>query len=322
MIHSLGYIGIRSKDLPGWRAFAGTFLGMHVEDEGSGRLRLRMDGKVQRYLIEASAQSGLAFAGFEVEDAAALTRLLSHLAKHGVASKAGTAEEIAQRGVDDFAWVSDPDGNRIEFFYGLHDAATVFAPGLPLGGFRTGELGMGHIVMLTPRFDAMSAFYRGLLGFGLSDFHHEPFPAEFLHLNARHHSFALIGTDGAAAIHHLMCEYVHFDDVGRAYDRALEKPESIGVSLGRHVNDHVTSFYARTPDGFLIEIGWAGRLIDRGTWVPTELESPSLWGHIRYWLPAERRVHAQKMIKAIGEKGVRAPVEASRSDGFSLPRKT
>ena len=55
-----------------------------------------------------------------------------------------------------------------------------------------------------------------------------------------------------------MLEYLDWDDVGRAYDMALERPESIGVSLGRHANDHVTSFYLRTPDGWMLELGWAG----------------------------------------------------------------
>ena len=317
MIDSLGYIGIRSTDLPGWRQFAGQLLGMQVIEQSTSLLSLRMDGKRHRYLIENSATAGLAFVGFAVTDEPALQRLCIHLEQHGVKTHPGTKDDIDTRAVANFIWTIDPDGNRVEFFHGLSDASQPFVPGRPIGGFRTGELGMGHIVMLTPRFDAMSKFYKGTLGFGLSDFHHEPFPAEFLHINSRHHSFALIGTDSAPAIHHLMCEYVHFDDVGRAYDMALDTPESIGVSLGRHLNDHVISFYARTPDGFLIEIGWAGRLIDQKTWVPEALVSPSLWGHIRYWLPPERRAHAREMIKAIGEKGVRAPIQVVPSEGFA-----
>jgi 2,3-dihydroxybiphenyl 1,2-dioxygenase len=317
MVKSLGYIGIHSVDLEGWRRFAGPLLGMQLVEDRAPWLALRMDEKRHRYLLQPSGKSGLAFAGFEVADAAALRRLASMLEQRGIRTQGGAKDEAGIRAVADFIWTTDPDGNRIEFFHGLEDADGPFVPGRSIGGFRTGELGMGHIVMLTPRFDEMSAYYRGALGFTLSDFHHKPFPAEFLHINPRHHSFALIGTDGPPAIHHLMCEYVHFDDVGRAYDMSLENPDSIGVSLGRHVNDHVTSFYARTPDRFLIEIGWAGRLIDDATWVAQELPSPSLWGHVRHWLPPERREHAREMTKAVGAKGIRAPVEVAPSQGFS-----
>jgi hypothetical protein len=32
--------------------------------------------------------------------------------------------------------------------------------------------------------------------------------------------------------------------------------------LGRHTNDHMTSFYVNTASGFFIEYGWGGRMID------------------------------------------------------------
>jgi hypothetical protein len=38
--------------------------------------------------------------------------------------------------------------------------------------------------------------------------------------------------------------------------------DRIGVRLGRHSNDYMTSFHARTPDAFMIEYGWGGRSID------------------------------------------------------------
>jgi 2,3-dihydroxybiphenyl 1,2-dioxygenase len=289
MINALGYLGLRSADPQQWRAFAGDFLGMQVLAAEQDRpMRLRMDEKCHRYLLEQAAPgeaAGLAYAGFEVPDAATLTEVGARLTAAGHAPATGGAAEARIRGVEAFIWVVDPDGNRIEFFHGLHDADEPFVPGKPIGGFRTGGLGLGHIVLNTPRFDEMARFYQETLGFKLSDFHMHPFPARFLHVNARHHSIALIGSDGPAKIHHVMCEYLHFDDVGRAYDLVLEQPDKIAVTLGRHLNDHVISFYAYTPDGFFIEIGWAGRLIDDATWVPEDLVSPSLWGHVRNWLP-------------------------------------
>jgi hypothetical protein len=99
-----------------------------------------------------------------------------------------------------------------------------------------------------------------VFGFQLSDYILKPFRAFFMHVNPRHHSLALIET-GTNGMHHLMVELFSFDDVGQAYDIALTDPERIGVTPGRHTNDHVTSFYSRSPSGFTVEYGWGGRCV-------------------------------------------------------------
>ena len=92
--------------------------------------------------------------------------------------------------------------------------------------------------------DPMMAFYVDLLGFGLSDYIEKPFRAYFFHVNARHHSLAMIET-GKSGMHHLMVELFSLDDVGQAYDVALTQEDRVGVTLGRHTNDFMTSFYCK-----------------------------------------------------------------------------
>jgi hypothetical protein len=155
----------------------------------------------------------------------------------------------------------------------------------------------------------MMAFYVDVLGFGLSDYIEKPFRAYFFHVNARHHSLALIET-GKNGMHHLMVELFSLDDVGQAYDIALTQEDRIGVTLGRHTNDFMTSFYAKTPSSFMIECGWGGREIDPATWQPVEMhEGPSLWGHERVWLPPEDRAVAREMRMHAAASGLRAPVQ-------------
>ena len=114
---------------------------------------------------------------------------------------------------------------------------------------------------------------------------------------------------GKNGIHHLMFEVYYLDDVGQAYDLALRRPETIGATLGRHVNDHVTSFYSYSPSKFLVEYGWGGRTIDTATWTPHERsEGPSLWGHDRMWLTPEGREEARDLRVASPK-----PAAASRS---------
>ncbi len=115
-----------------------------------------------------------------------------------------------------------------------------------------------------------------------------PIDARFLHTNARHHSLALLHPL-EAKIHHIMIEYLYLDGVGRLYDRAQASPDRIVTTLGRHANDHMLSFYSRTPGGFMIETGWAGRLIDPDTWQQERISTPSLWGHDRKWMPSAAR---------------------------------
>ena len=94
--------------------------------------------------------------------------------------------------------------------------------------------------------DPMMAFYADVLGFGLSDYIVRPFRAYFFHVNARHHSLALIET-GRNGMHHLMVELFSLDDVGQAYDVAMTQQDRVSVTLGRHTNDFMTSFYAEDP---------------------------------------------------------------------------
>src|SRR5260370_29151670 len=96
------------------------------------------------------------------------------------------------------------------------------------------------------------------------------FRAYFLPITARHHSLALIET-GRNGMHHLMVELFSLDDVGQSYDVALSQKERVGVTLGRHTNDLMTSFYAKTPSSFMVECGWGGPDIGPSTCRPFDL---------------------------------------------------
>ena len=50
-LQSLGYVGIRSKDLDDWAAYGTRFLGMQLVDKSRGTLALRMDDRKQRVII-------------------------------------------------------------------------------------------------------------------------------------------------------------------------------------------------------------------------------------------------------------------------------
>ena len=308
-LQSLGYVGIRAKDVDEWADYGSTFLGMQLVDRSRSTLTFRMDDRRQRLVVSADGGEGAAFLGWEVDGAAALDSLASRLEAAGVRVQRMPAALADERRVKDIIRFEDPAGNVLEAFHGAEVASDPFRPGRAISGFRTGPLGMGHVVMNVERIDRMLPFYQDLLGFRLSDYTLRPFTAYFLHLNPRHHSFAMIET-GHNSVHHVMVELFMLDDVGQAYDLALGEDGRIATTMGRHSNDFMTSFYARTPNDFMIEYGWGGRSIDPETWQPVEMSyGTSLWGHDRRWLPPDQLAQSRAMRAKAAADGLREPVQ-------------
>jgi 2,3-dihydroxybiphenyl 1,2-dioxygenase len=308
-LQALGYVGFGSSALDDWRQFGTRLVGLQAVERSPSLLAFRMDDRKQRIVVDRAMPEGERFFGWEVADAGALDALAARLELAEVAVTAEPQILADNRRVRRLISFSDPAGNRLEAFYGAAIDDTPFSPGRSISGFRTGPLGLGHAVLTVENIDAVLPFYVDLLGFGLSDYMQKPFRAYFFHINPRHHSLALIET-GRNGVHHLMVELFSLDDVGQCYDIALSEPERVNVTLGRHTNDLMTSFYARTPSSFMVECGWGGREIEPTTWQPVELRNgPSLWGHERIWLPPAEREMAREMRMRAAASGLRAPVQ-------------
>jgi 2,3-dihydroxybiphenyl 1,2-dioxygenase len=308
-LQALGYVGFGSSALDDWRQFGTGLVGLQAVERSPSLLAFRMDDRKQRIVVDRSMADGERFFGWEVADAAALDELAARLQRAEVEVIAEPQALADTRRVGGLISFRDPAGNRLEAFYGAEIDETPFCPGRSISGFRTGPLGLGHAVLTVENIDAVMPFYVDLLGFGLSDYMQKPFRAYFFHINARHHSLALIET-GRNGMHHLMVELFSLDDVGQSYDIALSQPERINVTLGRHTNDLMTSFYAKTPSSFMVECGWGGREIEPSTWQPFEMQDgPSLWGHERVWLPPADREVARDMRMRAAAAGLRAPVQ-------------
>jgi 3,4-dihydroxy-9,10-secoandrosta-1,3,5(10)-triene-9,17-dione 4,5-dioxygenase len=289
-IRSLGYLRIESADVGAWREFGVRELGM-VEGRGpeAGAVYLRMDDFPARLVITAGERERLLASGWEVPGDSDLAEVGRALEEAGVAVKAGTAAELAERRVAQLLRFDDPAGNALEVFSG---AALEHRPAVsPYGNrFVTGFLGLGHVVLPVSDDESALRFYTDVLGFRLRDSMRmapelfgrpagPPLWMRFLGCNPRHHSLALAPFPAPAGIVHLMIEVASLDDVGRAMDRCARRGAPASATLGRHANDLMVSFYVRTPGGFDIEYGTDGRLVDDATWVSQETTAISLWGH-------------------------------------------
>ena len=308
-VQALGYVGIRAKELDDWAAYGTRLLGLQRIDKSRSTLAFRMDDRKQRIIVDADGGDGIGFFGWEVADAAALDALAARLELNGITVARGSAALADERRVKDLIVFNDPVGNRLEAVYGSETTSDPFLPGRSISGFRTGPLGLGHVVLHVENVEAVLAFYRDILGFRLSDFYFHPFTAFFLHVNPRHHSLAFVQT-GKNAVHHMMMELFSFDDVGQGYDLAMAEEGRLATTLGRHTSDFLTSFYTWTPSDFMVEYGWGGRSIDPATWQAFERkEGPSMWGHERTWLAPEQRADARKLRLKLAEEGYRRPVQ-------------
>ncbi len=289
-ISGMGYLGLGVNDLGAWEKFATGILGLQIgERTDDGRVLLRMDDCRYRIALHQDAADDIAYVGWEVADADALDAVVSRLGEAGVAVTPGTQALADARGVTALASFNDPNGLKSEVFFGPSMRfETPFRSPLPISGFVTGEQGLGHMVMFVKDLEQSLHFYQRALGFRISDFIElkfgpgMKFTLAFLHCNPRHHSLAIGAVPmSPKRLNHIMLQLQSFDDVGQAIYRAQENDVEIAATLGRHTNDHMVSFYMKTPSGFDIEYGWGARVVDDATWHVQRHEAPSIWGHQR-----------------------------------------
>jgi extradiol dioxygenase len=268
MIRSLAYIGFTSPNAETWRSFGPDVLGAELAPDGDdGAVRLRVDDLAWRIAVHPGGADDLAYLGWEVDDV------------DDAAAAIEAAGTTVERGPA--ASFTDPFGFRHQLVDHLEHGPP-FTPGRPMSGFVTGEQGLGHAVLIVPDLAAAEAFYVGVLGFRPSDTVDMGFTVRFFHCAgraARHHTLAVSAVPGLVGMHHLMLEVGTLDDVGTALDVVNQRQIPLAMSLGRHTNDLMTSFYVRTPSGFEIEYGTGGLVVDDDTWQEGAHDAGSLWGH-------------------------------------------
>ena len=285
-VRQLGYLGLEVRDLAAWERFAVDVLGLAPSRRGEdGSLALRMDDHEQRIVLHPGPADDLAYLGFELATEAELEALGAQLVRAGFAVGEGKPETCAARCVARLLQLADPSGIPVELYCGASLAREPFRSGQLSSGFVTGDEGLGHAVICAADPAATERFYVELLGLRLSDRVRIPLNPElaleirFLHANARHHSIAFASLPMPKRLHHFMLEVRDADDVGRARDRALAAGVTLSMDLGKHPNDQMFSFYAKTPSGFDVELGHGGVKVDDASWSVRSYDHVSVWGH-------------------------------------------
>lgn len=290
-LKGVGYVGVNSTDVGAWETFASDILGLMTvpAPPGAGEgfvdsLWLKMDRRHWRIAVHPSDQQGLAYVGWELADQPSFDAAVKELDANGVAVKLPDETERGTRGVRGLARFEDPLGHTHELFWGPAVDEYPFQSPRGVSGFLTEGVGLGHVLFKVPNSWEAADFYMRVLGFKLTDwFSWGPNSAVFLHSTPRHHSVAFVDLDipGEFGLNHFMIEANTIEDVGAAYDRAMDGKVPIVNSLGQHINDPMISFYMRSPAGFNVEFGCAGLMIrDEDAWTPTEWSGRGeIWGH-------------------------------------------
>jgi 2,3-dihydroxybiphenyl 1,2-dioxygenase len=283
----LGYLMLGAADPGRINSVFTDVLGLLPADVGDGRVAYRMDDWDRRFVVEPG-ENGLHALGLVARNPESYAALRARLDACGVKVLSGSPEECRLRGVREFVAFTDPAGNPVELAEGPAKArTTVYASPLVPGGFLTGAQGLGHVVLIADDRRSSVDFYVRALGFEISDTSEEDTPdgpsrATFMHCNRRHHTVAVVQRPPRATVRrslgHFMIQANEFDAVGMAYDRAVDAGLPIFRSLGRHPNDRMFSFYARTPAGFDVEFG-AGAVDIGENWQVLHYQQISAWGH-------------------------------------------
>ena len=292
-IRALGYVGLGVSDLDRWEQFATRILGLEVfTPEPGGPRFCRMDDRHHRIALHSDLRDDLLYAGWEVADAGELSDVANRLRDAGIPFEMAPPATLRERRVGELLSCSDPDGVVTEIFWGPHvENRAPFQSPRALSGFLTGDGGLGHIVLTVADADASMHFYRDVLGMRVSDFiEFERMPGTlvnmaFLHCNSRHHSLAFMQLPTPRHLSHLMLEALEIDDVGRTYTLCENENIPIAMTLGRHTNDEMFSFYMTSPSGFNIEFGWGGKSVDDSSWQIERYQAVSIWGHRRQPVP-------------------------------------
>jgi 2,3-dihydroxybiphenyl 1,2-dioxygenase len=284
-VSSLGYFILEVSNVADWHDFAVQQLGLEAVARSAGGYDLRLDGHAWRIRLVEGSRDDIICVGWEVADADELEAARNALIAADCEVSQGSDDEIADRRVAGLLRFIDPEGLTCELFYGpllQPDCPTISATGTR---FRTGDQGLGHIVLTSKNPQSREAFYTQILGFRVSDYIDAEFgPAgrqriRFLRCNSRHHSLAFVPLPLPRKLQHFMLEAREIDDVGRALDRMLQASRHITLTLGRHSNDDMLSFYVQSPSGIDVEYGWGGLTVDDDTWNVRTYQTNSAWGH-------------------------------------------
>lgn len=281
-ITEMGYMGLGVKDLDAWKHFAADLVGLEAGSDGEDdRSYLRMDYWHHRLILHRDDSDDLLYLGFRVAGPEEFAEMQHQLSAASIKFRIGSEDEANERRVLQVLKLKDPDGTPIEIFHGPQvQFSKPFHPGRRMHGrFKTGTGGLGHCIIRQQDPAAAHRFYtqlgmRGGIEYKIRTEKQTLTPI-FMHCNDRDHTVAFGLGGSKRRINHLMIEVDNLDDVGLTHDLIQRNNVPISISLGKHSNDHMYSFYFQNPSGWMWEYGYGARPAT----YQSEYYSEDVYGH-------------------------------------------
>jgi extradiol dioxygenase len=289
-IYGIAYVGYESPNAKEMLDYGPEVLGMGLnESRNDDSVYLTMDDTDYRLAIHPGERNRMAYIGLEMKNKWAWETGIEKLRSDGFEVTIGDAELEAQRGCYGVAQFKDPDGWAHELVYGQTYTTNSWRSGRPHQGFQSNKYGLGHTVLMAKDRDVTEKYCKDTMGYKWYIQGLRKGAATFWRFNNSNlsHNIAYginpnhVYGDTASIIPHIGVYCNTLDDVGIAYDIVQDRcPERVEMTLGRHMQDPVISFYAKCPAGFTIEYIWGEDLeIPDGPYVERKSSKLSMWGH-------------------------------------------
>jgi catechol 2,3-dioxygenase-like lactoylglutathione lyase family enzyme len=236
LLRRIHHVCLRTGDLDAAVRRWSIQFGLTVRSHDGERARLACAYEPYSLELVQSAEPGADHTGYELEPGVALDDAASLLAAAGV--------EYSRS--EDGLCLTDPDGHGVELvpYWRDPDPRPAIARSTStLPGFHPRKL--GHVNSLTGRLAEVTDFYCRVLGMRLTDRLGDE--GAWLHVNADHHTVALVGK-GYYHFHHLAFELTDWGELRVALDHLAQHGRWLAWGPLRHALGQNLSAYVRIPE--------------------------------------------------------------------------
>jgi catechol 2,3-dioxygenase-like lactoylglutathione lyase family enzyme len=235
-LRRIHHVCLAVEDLPAATRRWSIQFGLTLRELADDRALLACDYEAYSLELVQQALAGHDHTGYELGPGISLEDAAAHLDGLGVAHQ--------QR--DGGLHFRDPDGHGIElvpFSPAADPRPPIARSTTSLAAFHPRKL--GHVNFLTGDVGAMTEFCCDVLGMRVTDRLGQE--GMWLHINADHHTLALVGK-GYAHLHHLAFELIDWGELRVALDHLAQHGRWLGWGPVRHGLGRNLAAYVRIPE--------------------------------------------------------------------------
>jgi catechol 2,3-dioxygenase-like lactoylglutathione lyase family enzyme len=242
-VFQLGYVALGTPDIARTKDHYLQTMGMTEVARGDdGAVYLSIGFNHHDLVLRPTKEKALLHVGFQLKPHITIADFLSEARTLGLKAAVKTD---SQPGVAEAVEVEAPGGVVIQFY----NTIAAPAPGFKQTGVS--PLRLGHVAIISPEGDKLTAFFQDFLGFVLTD--DIAGIANFLTCNRDHHVVNII-TVPDSRVHHIAYELR--DNAQHA--SAADALRAAGVSLlwgpSRHTAGHNVAAYYYDPNKVMVEL--------------------------------------------------------------------